>query len=262
MMNIRNADNINLTVSSGSMPPSGKYADVLYGGRRMRRLGWLMIMLAVGANGMLFFAIGWLNRTPREPAERLTLATMEIFPAVLPDQEIQAIEDIVPEFSEVYLSRPEEEPLEMLQQEPQRFDPRMAEWAPEVSLVPLPLAIEAMEIVIPPKVQSQSAVAATGLVGLSEVDEPPRKISYKLPAYPSWAGAYRLEGDVTLRFLVDAEGNVGPVEVQQVTGDERFAEAARQCIAQWRFTPAIYNNKPVAVWCVQRIQFEWPVKSR
>ncbi|GEM_PF-1081701 len=261
MMNI-NSDNTNLTVSPGLTPPSGNYADVLYGGRRMHRLGWLMVMIAVVANGVFFFVLGRLNRTPREPAERLTYSTMEIFPSALPDQEIQAVENVVPEFSEVYLSRPEAKPLEMLQQEPQRFDPRVAEWVPEISLMPLPLAIEAMEIVIPPKAQSQSAAAATGLAGLSAVDEPPRKISYKLPDYPSWAGSYRLEGAVTLRFLVDAEGNVSTIEVQQVTGDERFAEVARQCVAQWRFSPAVYNNKPVAVWCVQQIHFEWPVKSR
>jgi protein TonB len=261
MMNI-NPDNINLTVSSGLTPPSGKYTDVLYGGRHTRRLGWLMIMIAVIANVVFFFALGRLNHTPREPAERLTYSTMEIFPSALPDQEIQAVEDVFPEFSEVYLSRPDEEPLEMLQQESQRFDPRGAEWAPEISLVPLPLAIEAIGIVIPSKAQSQSAAVATGPAGLSAVDEPPRKISYKLPDYPSWAEAYRLEGDVTLRFLVDAEGNVGTIEVQQVTGDERFAEVARQCVAQWRFNPATYNSKPVAVWCVQQIHFKWPVKSR
>ena len=78
-----------------------------------------------------------------------------------------------------------------------------------------------------------------------------------LPVYPLWAKAKRAEGTVTLRFIVDVNGKVRNIEVHSILGDERFATAAKKAVEKWSFKPAVNRARPVAVWCFQKIQFQF-----
>ena len=93
------------------------------------------------------------------------------------------------------------------------------------------------------------------ILELEEVDESPHKIYHIQPPYPYYARTKRIEGDVTLQFMVDEKGNVSSVQVLDVYGFDGFGASARETVLKWRFKPATYFGKPVAVWCIQKISF-------
>jgi protein TonB len=100
--------------------------------------------------------------------------------------------------------------------------------------------------------QSQSAPAP---LSLEQVDRAPQAALTPLPPYPPWARARRLTGMVTLKFVVDAEGAVRDVAVDSVDGDDRFGPVAVEAVAGWKFQPAVYEGKKVAVRVSQRVRF-------
>ncbi len=71
----------------------------------------------------------------------------------------------------------------------------------------------------------------------SFVDRVPVKIAGAEPYYPSWARRARLEGTVTLRFVVTKEGKVENVKIHEFEGDERFGREAAGAIGNWLFEP-------------------------
>ncbi|BDX18580.1 hypothetical protein MFKK_13900 [Halopseudomonas aestusnigri] len=80
------------------------------------------------------------------------------------------------------------------------------------------------------------AGSAEELVPLSEVP----------PDYPMRAAAAGIEGSVTLRFTVNAEGRVEDIEVIASEPPGVFDRAARRAISRSRFVPRQENGVPVA----------------
>jgi len=214
-----------------------------------------MVLFAVGANGLLFFSLSWMNRLPRNTPARQPYAAMEVFPVELPVTPPLPMAETTPTVAENVVYRAERETPD-LTYEPVDFTPRMADWLPQLPLVEIPLTLQTMTLPPALPVPKATITKPTGPLQLFQVDQVPGKISGRLPSYPYWARARGAEGVVILRFVVDVQGKVGKMEVDQVVGDARFADVAREAVARWTFTPAIYNTKPVAVWCVQRIQFK------
>jgi protein TonB len=64
-----------------------------------------------------------------------------------------------------------------------------------------------------------------------------------------------LTGVVTLKFVVDSEGAVRDVAVDSVEGDDRFGPVAVDAVAGWKFQPAVYEGRKVAVRVSQRVRF-------
>lgn len=58
-----------------------------------------------------------------------------------------------------------------------------------------------------------------------------------LPPYPDWAKEAGIEGDVTIRFSVLADGSVRPDILVKKTLDPRFDSVVVTTIKQWRFAP-------------------------
>jgi len=48
---------------------------------------------------------------------------------------------------------------------------------------------------------------------------------------------------VVLRFFVEADGSLGPVEVQRSSGYRRLDQAARKLLETCKFKPAIVQGK-------------------
>lgn len=74
------------------------------------------------------------------------------------------------------------------------------------------------------------------------------------PEYPELARKAGIEGTVIVRILVDKEGRVRETRLARGVGaglDEAAIEAIRRTI----YTPAIQNNRPVAVWVAQSVVF-------
>ncbi len=71
-----------------------------------------------------------------------------------------------------------------------------------------------------------------------------RSISRRRP-YPDEAREKQLQGQVLVKILVSATGDVDGVEV--ISGDPILAKAAVEAARKWKFKPFIRNGKPAAV---------------
>ena len=224
--------------------------------RRLRRWGWLMAVFALSANSLLFFILSRMNKLPRKTSPHRQFSAIEVFPVELPPPPLLPMAQAIPTVAKTSATQTKMKTTELVY-EPTDFTPRMVDWLPELPLVQVPMTLRTIEVPSPPQApQQQSAAQPTGPMQLFQVDQVPKKISGRLPSYPYWAQAQSREGFVVLRFVVDSSGNVGKIEIDQVVGDTRFTEAAKETVAKWIFSPAMLNGKPVAVWCRQRIQFE------
>jgi protein TonB len=74
-----------------------------------------------------------------------------------------------------------------------------------------------------------------------------------IPKYPSEARNKGLTGMVILKIIIDAQGNVGKVEVMK--GEEPFTSAAVEAVKKWKYKPAYYQDKPITVYHIVKIPF-------
>ncbi|AVR98622.1 M56 family metallopeptidase [Pseudoduganella armeniaca] len=113
------------------------------------------------------------------------------------------------------------------------------------------------------------ALAAACAAGLAQanVDAPVEKPDHRAvvnlnscdkPVWPAAALAAQQTGTVTLRFLIDGDGNVADSRVHKSSGHESLDEAARSGIAKCHFKPAVYNGKPVKAWVM--MQYVWTLE--
>lgn len=64
--------------------------------------------------------------------------------------------------------------------------------------------------------------------------------------YPPMAIEAQIEGKVTVKVLVDADGNV--IKIGSVNGPDIFRDEVSSKSMQLQFTPGLQNGKPVKVW--------------
>ncbi len=91
---------------------------------------------------------------------------------------------------------------------------------------------------------------------IDELDEPPRAVAQLPPLYPAQARLRKIEGSVTLLYVVGADGRVGSVSVSESEPPGLFDEAARQAVRRWRFEPGRRGGEAVAVRVQQRLTFQ------
>lgn len=73
-----------------------------------------------------------------------------------------------------------------------------------------------------------------------------KKLVYSVePIYPPDAKEAKVEGDVILEVLIDANGHV--TKIQVVSGDKLFNMAAMRAVRQWRYSPTFVGGEPVEV---------------
>lgn len=65
------------------------------------------------------------------------------------------------------------------------------------------------------------------------------------PAYPPLAKAARVQGDVVLSAIIDANGQI--TNLQLVSGHPMLVPAALTAVRQWRYKPYLLNGQPVEV---------------
>ncbi len=85
---------------------------------------------------------------------------------------------------------------------------------------------------------------------LAEIDQKPRPIFQAAPAYPASLRSKKIEGVVSVRFIVEASGKVASPRVEKST-DPAFERPALEAVKQWKFEPAIKGGKRVA--CQMRV---------
>lgn len=89
-----------------------------------------------------------------------------------------------------------------------------------------------------------AALEGGALLAQENYDTPPRPITMTQPVYPEGAKRDRIEGTVVLEIVIDTNGDVqGPRVLQSVAG---LDEAARACVREWKFEPALEGGVPVS----------------
>ena len=82
----------------------------------------------------------------------------------------------------------------------------------------------------------------------------PKPITPISPEYPELARKAGIEGTVWVKILIDKQGDVRDAQILRGIG-AGLDEAAIKALRSTKYTPAIQNNQPVAVWVAQRIIF-------
>ncbi len=83
---------------------------------------------------------------------------------------------------------------------------------------------------------------------------PPRKISGNPPRYPERARQSKLEGRVSVQFIVTADGLPTNFEIIESAG-ELLDDTVLKALAEWKFEPATKDGVPVKVRWVIRQSF-------
>jgi protein TonB len=227
------------------------FTNSFYSGQKAVSFSGFSVILAICANVLIFFLLSWVNRTsagvPREDYD-----TIELFkPELMPERLLPPAESMpVIAHAQFY---PKPEPVKLTRMKEPLLRPHLTEWMPEalLKLPGVPVDISLAEL------DASDSGNFSDALAFNQVDKPPQKINAVLPDYPSWAKTKRVEGTVTLRFVVDINGQVRNIEVYSIRGDERFAAVAKKAVEKWRFEPAVNQSKPVAVWCFQKVHFRF-----
>ncbi len=85
----------------------------------------------------------------------------------------------------------------------------------------------------------------TRAFSLAELDQKPRATMPVHPTYPRTMRGRKIEGVVTLLFVVDSNGNVMEPRVEK-SSHAAFEAPAIDAIRRWKFEPAVKGGKRVA----------------
>lgn len=69
-------------------------------------------------------------------------------------------------------------------------------------------------------------------------------VRYVKPIYPKDAKRKRIQGTVSIRFVIRETGEIEKIEV--LKGAPILIPAALTAVKQWRYAPCLINSKPVA----------------
>jgi protein TonB len=111
------------------------------------------------------------------------------------------------------------------------------------------------EVTAPPQ-PAPPATVRGALVEITEVDTAPSALEKTPPRYPAIARRMQREGTVTLRLLVDEEGQVGEVELLSGRAGDPLAKSAMRAARGWTYLPATKDGVPVRVWITERVVFK------
>jgi periplasmic protein TonB len=94
-----------------------------------------------------------------------------------------------------------------------------------------------------------------GAFSLSEIDQKPRPVFQAGAMYPSEMRGKKVDGSVTVTFLVDASGKVASPKALRST-HQAFEKPALEAVKQWRFEPAVKAGQRVG--CRMRVEVRFP----
>ncbi len=90
---------------------------------------------------------------------------------------------------------------------------------------------------------------------LSEIDQKPRAVFQASPVYPAQLRGKKIEGVVTVIFVVDSGGKVASPRVEKSNHDA-FNKPAVDAVKQWKFEPAVRGGQRVP--CKMRVPIRFP----
>lgn len=129
--------------------------------------------------------------------------------------------------------------------------------AVEGNEIPEDVTIESTELdldkIFIPNLAATKGIDSDEPLDYTEIDYKPHPSRIVTPEYPIEAKKKRIEGKVTVKVLVDKEGNVE--DVQFVHGPELFRIAALAAARQFRFRPGKHQGERRKVWMIMPIEF-------
>jgi len=92
--------------------------------------------------------------------------------------------------------------------------------------------------------------ATENVFSMADIDQKPRAVFQAAPQFPSALRGKKLEGVVTLIFVVDAKGKVLDPRVEKST-HPAFERPALEALRQWKFEPGLKGGQRVP--CKMRV---------
>jgi len=105
---------------------------------------------------------------------------------------------------------------------------------------------------VAPTISSAPGVVHPASIGMMATN----LISSPAPEYPAAASQARVQGEVTVRAVVDRNGNVTDARV--ISGPELLRDVSLEAVQHWRFRPYMQGGKPVEVATTAVLDFELP----
>lgn len=84
----------------------------------------------------------------------------------------------------------------------------------------------------------------------------PEPIKRVHPRYPIRAAKNGREGWAKVSFVIEKDGSVSNVLVNETSGSAEFANASKRAVSKWKYKPAFENGKPVQQ-CVNSVQMDF-----
>ena len=100
---------------------------------------------------------------------------------------------------------------------------------------------------------AEGCVGCTGEGSALDYDQGPRLLQSTRPVYPQEAFVKKIEGVVTVRFLIDATGVV--VSTRVIRSVPLLDQAAMASVRQWRFAPAVKKGRAVPALATAPVSF-------
>ena len=100
------------------------------------------------------------------------------------------------------------------------------------------------------------ALSADRPIHLSEDVKPPEIITRVEPVYPPELKRLSLEATVIIEAVISKEGRVSSARILRSGGHDLFDKAALDAVKQWRYQPALLNDKPVDVYLTIAVAFK------
>ncbi len=203
----------------------------------------LSVLFSVGLTAVLFALLPFAHRIA-QPEPRLELRKITGIDVPHPEEEPSAS-------AEPEILAPSEAPQE----------PQLADAPQEIPLsADLELAVGSGGLLAgfgeaPVASAAQDFAPATFDVG--ELEQRPEPVSQTPPAYPPELREARIEGVVTLAFLVNEDGHVQDARVENASRPE-FEKPALDAVRKWRFRPGMKDGQAVRTYVRQPLRFRVP----
>jgi len=148
------------------------------------------------------------------------------------------------------------EPERQREPEPPKKPPTL-EFAPQLPMPSLGSSAPAGVVVnLDPSLFSSMAPMGDLVFNAGDLDQPPRATVKTAANYPYRARQRRIEGTVTVRFLVRRDGTVGEVIIESADPAGVFDQAVLDAVSNWRFEPGRLSGEAVAAWVRQPLVFK------
>jgi len=96
---------------------------------------------------------------------------------------------------------------------------------------------------------------ASGIFEIADLDQAPQALARVNPLYPPQARMRKIEGYVTVEFIVGVDGSPQDLQVVDSAPGDLFIRSVERAVRGWRFKPGEVGGKAVASRVRQRIDF-------